>query len=300
MRENDRSSDADGPVTSTALTVGDGAGDGDGLMVRRGRSWGPEDGGRGFRISQTDQAYLLWLVRVRYATAPQLARRFGVGEHTAYYHLQKLRRAGLVVHTPIVGSPLGLPPLSGTVFAGGAYGVFRPTVAGCGFVNSSLRPPTFAPGSYWHTLGLAELTLAFELEGKGVLTEREVRGMDPDPATGRVPYAIPVSSADQPGKPKEPFLHYPDLVLVQDDGRIIAVELELSRKWASKWKAILKAYHRLAVGSSPLVAQVLYFLPRNQLAIRNRLAMTIRQTGTEQLVFIRPFGVKEDIGDGQR
>jgi Helix-turn-helix domain len=300
MRENDRSPHAGLTTSATPTIPGLPAPTGDGQLRLQRRSWGPEDGGSGFRITDVDWAYLLWLVRVRYAAAPQLARRFGVGEHTAYYHLQKLRRAGLVVHTPIVGSPIGLPPLSGTVFAGGAYGVFRATAAGCGFVNSSLRPPTFAPGSYWHTLGLAELTVDFELAGKQVLTEREVRGMDPDAGTGRVPYAVPVSSADQAGKPKEPFLHYPDLVLPQPDGRIVAVELELSRKWASKWNAILKAYRRLSVGSSPLVAQVFYYLPRNQVPIRNRLAVAIRQTGTDSLVFIRPYGLKGDIGDEQR
>jgi Helix-turn-helix domain len=302
MGENDRSRPPGPTVAKSSATVGDHQGDSRPQRRRQRRSWGSEDGSRGFRVTATDQAYLVWLVRVRYATAPQIARRFRVGEHTAYYHLQKLRRAGLVVHTPIVGSPLGLPPLAGTMYEGNAYGVFRATAAGCGFVGSPLRPPTFAPGSYWHTLGLVDLTVDFELEGRRVLTEREIRGMDPDPRTGRVPYAIPVGAADQGGgKPKEPFLHYPDLVLPRDDGRVVVVEFEISRKWASKWRAILKAYGRLAVGPSPLVAEVLYFVPRTRVAMRDRLVAVARQTRTESLVFIRPFPVRqEDLEDGGR
>jgi hypothetical protein len=123
-------------------------------------------------------------------------------------------------------------------------------------VGSALRAPQDTPGAYRHDAGVAWLWLLAHRGRFGplaeVIGERRLRSEDVA-APGR-PYSIRLGGYDSKGKPNR---HYPDLLLVDPQGRRVALELELSTKEVPRREAILAGY-----GAERRLEGVVYFVER--------------------------------------
>jgi hypothetical protein len=222
-------------------------------------SGGRRPGGRqrGARFTQTDAEWLRWLIRVRYADAPRLARRFlsdqRSAERVVYWRTNRFKAWGLVEWQPVLYR---------------RPGYFVPTPAAYRIAESPLEPPRdreLKLGPILHTLGVVDLVIAYELAGHQVVTERELRAMERDDR-GQPPYAVRVSVIPTEG---QPMLHYPDLVVLRGQ-QVIAVEFEQSTKRASRVHEILAAYQ-----ASPTITHVRYFTPMGSKG--RRIAATLDQ-----------------------
>lgn len=173
------------------------------------------------RITPRDEQLLAWLARQRFATAPQIAARFGIGVNRCARRLGELAAAGLVDRQQPFLAP----------------SVYLVTPAGLGVADSGLPPPRLDLRTFRHDRGVTELVVAFELQGERLVTEREMRSAE---ASGETRYSARLvdTAADLPRR------HFPDLVLVRAGGGAVAVELELTSKRTRRLKAILRAYRR--------------------------------------------------------
>ena len=170
-----------------------------------------------------------------------------------------------------------------TVFAGFPT-TYRSTRKGLDAVASSLRAPTIDVGRYDHEVGAAWLWLAARNGAFGpmreVIGERRLRSRDG-------------SAADHPGSPRQlavrlgdvgrngrPRLHHPDLLLVDPDGRRLAVELELTSKGRERRERILSGY-----ASDRRFAGVMYVVESPRLA--ESIRTSARQLGISHLVHVQ-------------
>ena len=159
----------------------------------------------GFQVTARDTEMLAWIGRNRLATGDQVARRFGLQRTKAYARLRGLKAAGLVRHeSPVRGA-----------------GVFLATRAGLALADVELAPATVSLAMLEHDLAVVDVSILLESRmGATVLTDRELRR---DAAV-----------ADRSG--------VPDLVLLPDDRRRLAVEVELSRKSRARVSEKLRWY----------------------------------------------------------
>lgn len=210
------------------------------------------------RYTPTDAEWLRWLGRVRYANAPQLARRFLPGRkqplRLVYWRTARLEDWGLLERANKLWRQ---------------HGLFVVTPAGYRASRSPLEPPRDREvklGPIEHTLGVVDLVIAYERTGATVITEREFSTLERD-QHGQSPYMVRVSSFAAEGRA---MWHPPDFVVVRPNGGVVAVELELSLKSASRVKDILSAYQR-----SPIITHVRYFVPADSKG--RRIAETLDQ-----------------------
>jgi hypothetical protein len=123
-------------------------------------------------------------------------------------------------------------------------GWWRITRAGVRAVSSPLGPPRADLGAWRHDLGLAWLHLAARSGTFGalreVVSERRMRSHDAvGVAASTEQFGVRLGGYGPGGRER---LHYPDLLFVDNDGRRIAVELELSRKAGARRDAIFFGY----------------------------------------------------------
>ncbi|MDG9709644.1 hypothetical protein [Streptomyces sp. DH10] len=120
-----------------------------------------------------------------------------------------------------------------------------------------------------HRLVLADVGLSMEADGHMMLTEREVRAAE---ASGRA--AELLADLGVPNVPEGArrgqllavpagarAVHWPDLVMVLADGRLVAVEVKLTPKPRAALRAILRAYGQARrpvayLGTEPVVRQL--------------------------------------------
>lgn len=157
------------------------------------------------RVTEKGIEILEWINRMRYATAKQVAKRFGIGVWAVYKRLRKLDVEGYLVHVrPLRDAP----------------GVWLCTERGARMSGTGLWAPTrrINIATFRHDLGVIDLSI--ELEKRGVwLSERELR-----------------RGGDYRKK-------VPDGVLLKGDKKI-ACELELTRKSARSMDRNLAIYKR--------------------------------------------------------
>jgi hypothetical protein len=105
------------------------------------------------------------------------------------------------------------------------------TREGLAAVDSPLKRPAFTSSAYEHDVGVAFLWLAAHDGTFGpvgaVLSERSLRSSDARRDAGKPPLAVRVGGFGRAGRER---LHYPDLLLVDPQGRQIGLELELTDK----------------------------------------------------------------------
>jgi len=227
----------------------------------------------GYRLTGREEAFVCFIGRWQGVEARQLADWFGMDQAHVY------RRAGLLVAEGMIEHHRLLH---------GRPGVYLATRAGLDWVN--LRLPVARPNlaTWEHNVELVWLSmeLAREFSSAGVLTEREIRSRDTSTAWTafrnrdplRPQYAVKTSGRLGPGG-----LHFPDLVVEcggPTDG-LLAIELELTPKPASRRRQIISAYR-----DGVHIEQVRYYARPEPLRL---LEKTIKAERAEEIFDLRPW-----------
>lgn len=170
---------------------------------------------------ERDVDILRFIGRTKLVRAEHIGIRFGTQRSKSYQRLQVLRSAGLIARTIEVPGPA----------------VYHATRAGLALSKLPLGEARLALGALVHDLALTEAFAHLECAGLSVLTERELRaGLRLD---GETPYRIETWARERSLQQ-----HWPDLVVLLDDQRWIAIEAELSEKAMRRTEDILNGYAR--------------------------------------------------------
>lgn len=218
--------------------------------------------GGGLRITSRDLEIISWLGRVRFASREQVARRFGLGRSQCFHRLAQLRKAGFLDERALI-----VGPVPSIVFA---------TRRGLTAAGSPLSAADLDGRSFRHDSALVDLTIDHEQGGARVLTDRELRSLARRPDAEPERYAV---SALGPNARRRQ--HFPDLI-VEADGRRLAVELEVAEKTISRLRAILSAYR-----SARQIDSVLY-LATTQVVV-TRIDRLIAELGMGDLAEVRLY-----------
>lgn len=165
-----------------------------------------------------------WVGQLGAVSVDQIGRRFEVGRSVAYEQVRRLVKAGLLERTQtLIGDP--------TMISATAQGI---TYAGLGFPTATIRI-----GEVDHWLACADVAIVLERRHgpDKVLTERELRFQEQ--LSGRQ-----IASAKL-GETANGYWrrHWPDLVVVEE-ARTTAYEVELTPKSRKRLDAILRAWRR--------------------------------------------------------
>jgi hypothetical protein len=176
--------------------------------------------------TEKDAEIVGWVGRVGAAGAEHVMARFGMGRSWAYARLSSLVAEGLLeLKTLLYRQPgLYLATAEGLRWGGlQRLGVYR-----------------VGPGGFEHAQEVATAAVALHDGGPGweVLSEREIRTAES--GTGKLLASVRVG--ELPGG--RPALHRPDLAAISPDGRVLAVEVELSVKAPRRLAAICRGYAR--------------------------------------------------------
>lgn len=187
---------------------------------------GPNRHVPGFRVTDRDLAMVRWVGRLRFAEAAQVGRRFGLDERHTYRRLRGLVRAGLVDHRRVFHNQPG---------------VYWATRDGLDAAGVRLPPAGIDIRTYEHDrlAAVAAIALEDEFGPSAIVTERELRSLDAAAETPR--YAVPRGGQAQLGRRG---LHFPDLAVDGQDGRPLAVEVELTAKGRGRLDSIVAGYVR--------------------------------------------------------
>ncbi len=159
-----------------------------------------------------------------------------------------------------------------------------------------LRAPSDNLGKYRHDIGVAWLWVLAQRGSFGrwsqVIGERRLHSEDmlsPDR-----PHSIRLGGYDNKGKVRR---HYPDLVLVDPQGRRVALELELTTKDVGRRERILAGY-----GAERRIDGVVYFVERNARgrAVGRAIQSSAAQMDVTDRVHLRtmpPLRIDGDDGD---
>ena len=178
----------------------------------------------GRRITPRDREILAWIGRHGMVTTDPVAERFfarddgEVGKRAAHRRLAVLSQLGLVRRdqTPFWRAPW----------------VIRITQAGAEMGEIAIRPAQLVQGEIRHALALVDLVeeLASEHRGSTLRTEREIR-------TDRW-------HSRQDGKLRPGKGRTPDGELTLRNGRVVAIELDLTPKRSKDFERILRSYRQ--------------------------------------------------------
>lgn len=188
-----------------------------------------------FHVTERDVAIVRWIGRLRFAEAEQIAGRFEMDLHNAYRRLRGLIALDLVEHRRVFHAQPG---------------AYTTTRAGLELAGLRLPPGRIDIRTYEHDRLMGDVAIALEREfgAAAMVTEREMRSVD---ATADPPrYAVRRGASES-----KRALHFPDLAVELDDGRRLAVEVELSAKGRTRLDSIVTAYVR-----APRVSEVRYYV----------------------------------------
>ena len=205
---------------------------------------------KGVQITETDLYLLYHLMRYNGTTVPVLLHTMFVGYHRSgvYHRLERLVRAGLLEDTRTGPSNLGRPR--------DVHAIYVPTRLAYALLQSPLHYKPMTLTTIRHTLAVSEVGLDYQLQGFKVVTDREMRH---DIAVWRANKGASTSgTADWVGDdehispldprlwsaPKAAITRCPDLVLLDEHGSKIAIEVELSKKSDTDLMRILRVYGR--------------------------------------------------------
>ncbi|MGH9024046.1 MAG: replication-relaxation family protein [Acidimicrobiia bacterium] len=189
-------------------------------------------------ITPGDLEMLSWLGRHRFVSAPQVARFSRRPQKVAYRRLAALRERQLVAYErPVLGN-----------------GCYWATKDGLALAGIDLRPARVDIRSLFHDRAVVDLALELEACGQVLVTEREMRHADAEvqfAGVGRPRYGLRLPGGGEGGA-----LHYPDLAVELEEGRIRAVEMERLAKNRARLERILTGYAR-----ARRVVEVVYYVP---------------------------------------
>jgi len=178
----------------------------------------------GHQITARDRQMLAWIGKHGMVTADQIARRFfarddgALGKRAALRRLAVLEKLHLIQRdrTPFWRAPQ----------------VIRVTQSGAEIGEVSVRPARLVEGEVRHAVALVDLVeeLAAFNRGSSLRTEREIR-------TDRW-------HQRQDGKLRPGRGRTPDGELTLRDGRVVAIELDLTPKRSKDFERILRAYRQ--------------------------------------------------------
>jgi hypothetical protein len=176
--------------------------------------------------TERDAEIVGWLGRVGAAGVEHVMERFGMGRSWAYARLASLVADGLLEQRMLLHRKPGL-------YVATAEGLRWRGLRRLGVYKVS-------PGSFEHAEQVAGVAVALHrgFPGWEVISEREIRVEESDKgellASARV--------GELPGG--RAALHRPDLALLSPEGRVLAVEVELSVKTASRLRTICRGWAR--------------------------------------------------------
>lgn len=225
------------------------------------------------RITGRDRLLLEFIAEHRLVLSNHVQALLGVSAQTAARRLRALEQAGLVDRE--------------TLFH--RYPAhYRIRRRGLELIGSRLGVPKRAL-NIAHDVGVAWLWLAARRGAFGslaqVVSERSMRSRDGAEAhaarvtgrSGQEPFGVRLAGQGPRGRPR---LHYPDLLLVDREGRRIAVELELSSKGRSRRHQIIGGY-----ASDRRIDAVLYLV--NDQRIGREVQEAARRFGSERTVIVQ-------------
>lgn len=219
-------------------------------------------------LGPRDMDMLFWILRMRYATADQVARRFSATYMATIRRLRALGEMGFVTNQKIFH---------------GVNDIWLPTPSAAKLVVSPLKAaPSVSLARAAHTLGCTDLATEFELAGYTVATEREIwalarldaREIAPPNLQPLIPQGA--TAAERAGA------QIPDLVIFTQDGPL-AIELELNVKDKAEWKAIFAAYRRMGTYTGGII----YYTQSRWIGAA--LTRTIEQAGMSQSIRVMTF-----------
>jgi hypothetical protein len=169
---------------------------------------------------------------------------------------------------------------------------YRITRRGLGLVGSRLPAPRIDLRQYKHDVGVAWLWLAASRGAFGpvreLISERSLRSRDMTPEGRERPLGVRLGGVGPNGRES---LHYPDLLLVDAQGRRIAVELELSSKSSRRLDGILAGY-----ASDGRIDAAVYLVEKAVIA--RKVEASARAVGAAGLTHVQRADVIGFDGDG--
>jgi hypothetical protein len=223
--------------------------------------------GRNVRITERDRDLLEFMAEHRLVLAAHAQAFLGISAAAAYARLRSLASAGLVKPERRFHLEPACHQLTGS---------------GLELVGRSYRPAGIDLRCYEHDIGVAWLWLAARCGSFGpleqILTERRLRSHDARAERAEPALGVHLGGYGPGGRER---LHYPDLLLVDRDGRRMAVELELSSKGRTRREKILSAY-----AADARVDAVLYLVENR--AIARSIGASARKLGISHLVHVQP------------
>jgi hypothetical protein len=207
----------------------------------------PKGRASGFCLTDRDLELLRFAAAHRFVLAGQVEVWLAAHEVVAYRRLKGLVRAGLLIYERLFHA---------------RPGCYRVSTSGLAVIESPLPRPTIDLRTYRHDVGVVWLWLAArrsDLGGRAqAVSEREMRSHDQRHDHRGGSFAIPLGGYAPSGKPR---VHFPDVVLVDEDGARTAFELELTLKSRSRLEAILAGY-----GAERRIERVLYLTDSDPVA----------------------------------
>jgi hypothetical protein len=217
-------------------------------------------------LTDRDRELLAFVAEHRFALPAHAAALLGVAEETANVRLRSVARAGYLIERRVFAAA----PRS-----------YRIAQRGLDATGSELGRPTGRVGSYDHEVGAAWLWLAGRNGAFGpmrdVLSERRLRSHDASAPGRDDPLGVRLGAAGAAGRQR---LHYPDLLLVDNDGRRIAIELELTGKGRTRRDGILAGY-----AADPRIGSVVYVV--HDVRVARSIEVSARRLGIGGLVQIQ-------------
>jgi hypothetical protein len=176
--------------------------------------------------TERDREIVDWISRLGGAGAEQVARRFGMGRSRGYARLGQLVADGLLEHRQLLHRQPGL------------YLATAEGLRWCGLQRLGVH--RVGPGGFEHAWQLATAAVALheQLFAWRILGEREIRAEENDSDE----LLASVKLGELPDG--RAALHRPDLALISPEGRVVAVEVELSIKSRRRLPAICRGYAR--------------------------------------------------------
>ncbi len=176
--------------------------------------------------TERDAEIVRWLGRIGAASAEDVMMRFGMGRSWAYARLGSLVGGGLLEQKTLLHRRPGLYIAT----AEGLRWTLQPHLPVC----------RLSPGSFEHAAQVASRAVALHraLPTYEQLSERELRVREAEESHLMASAKV----GELPGGGAA--LHRPDLALIAPDGRVLAIEVELSVKAARRLQAICRGYAR--------------------------------------------------------
>lgn len=218
------------------------------------------------QLTPRDRELLAFTAEHRFVLADHVAVLLGVGADAADARLRSLARAGFLIRRKLFTEQPAL---------------HRITRLGAAAIGTDLTPPRLDLHCYEHDIGVAWLWLAARDGAFGavrtVIGERRLRSQDASRDAGEPPLAVRLGGVGVGGRER---LHYPDLLLVNQAGKRLALELELTGKSRVRRERILGGY-----AADARVDAVVYLVTDRRLG--HAIAATARKFGISSRVYVK-------------